>query len=357
MCGDGANDCNALKTADTGISLSNSEASIAAPFTSKIQDISCISVLLREGRSALTTSFQIFKYLALYAMIQYMSVVILYQVGSNLSDFEFLWQDLAICVPISFVMGATPPADSLSKLLPEHSLLGIPTVVSAVGSTLIQLGVQLPLFFGTRNNPFNERAPIDPEDRTANWPCDANTVLFQVSIFQLIITSISFSVSHPFRKPMYKNWMFVFFVAANTFFGFYFINLNEHQWVYDVFFMLNIPGSFRHWLLLIIFGNCLITYLFEKVVVYYLSIWNQGRLEKKRLATIADEIKTARADIDLFFELKQQKEENFNDGAATKHNKVPVIEKNTARNAVHAEDEENNFNTIDEKVTANNVKV
>jgi cation-transporting ATPase 13A2 len=36
MCGDGANDCLALKTADAGLSLSDSEASIAAPFTSKI---------------------------------------------------------------------------------------------------------------------------------------------------------------------------------------------------------------------------------------------------------------------------------------------------------------------------------
>ena len=57
MCGDGANDCGALKQADAGISLSEAEASIAAPFTSQVQDISCVLTLLREGRAALTTTF------------------------------------------------------------------------------------------------------------------------------------------------------------------------------------------------------------------------------------------------------------------------------------------------------------
>jgi len=139
------------------------------------------------------------------------------------------------------------------------------------------------------------------------------------------MTAISFSVSHPFRQPMYKNWMFVFFVFAETFFGFYFINLNQHQWVYDVFYMLPIPGDFRHWLLLIIFGNCLLTYLFEKVVVYYISIWNQNRLERKRLASIEKEVEAARKDIDLFFSNKALKDEAYEVTGQNLNNKVQGV--------------------------------
>ena len=53
----------------------------------------------------------------------------------------------------------------------------------------------------------------------------------------MIITAISFSVSHPFRKPMYQNYFFMFFILSNTFFAFYFIVLNEVQWVQDTFYV------------------------------------------------------------------------------------------------------------------------
>jgi len=47
MCGDGANDCGALRTAHAGISLSEAEASVVSPFTSKTANISCVPLVIR----------------------------------------------------------------------------------------------------------------------------------------------------------------------------------------------------------------------------------------------------------------------------------------------------------------------
>jgi len=77
MCGDGANDCLALKEAHVGLALSNSESSLAAPFSSKKYEISSFIVLLKESRCALTTCFHSFKFMVLYSMIQSLTVCLL----------------------------------------------------------------------------------------------------------------------------------------------------------------------------------------------------------------------------------------------------------------------------------------
>ena len=47
MCGDGTNDCRRLSQADIGLSLSLADASISAPFTSQIPNITSLIELIK----------------------------------------------------------------------------------------------------------------------------------------------------------------------------------------------------------------------------------------------------------------------------------------------------------------------
>ena len=86
MCGDGANDCGALRIANAGISLSVAESSVAAPFTYKEKNICCVPLLIREGRATLTATFGAFKYQVSYCFILLGAVLILFWNGIKPSD-------------------------------------------------------------------------------------------------------------------------------------------------------------------------------------------------------------------------------------------------------------------------------
>lgn len=222
MCGDGANDCNALNRADVGLSLSEAEASIAAPFTSKIPNITPILLLLREGRCCLTTCFSLFKFVELYSVVQFMQVSVLYFISSNLGDWQFLYIDIFLIIPFCLFMGNTKSYPRLSRELPQQSLLNLPVLFSILGHFLIVIGLQIAIFWVLSLQSWF--VPLDPSldpDDVKNIECMENTTLFLFGNFQYVGSVLAFSVSKPFRKPIYTNipllLIFIVIMAMNSF--------------------------------------------------------------------------------------------------------------------------------------------
>ncbi|XP_064219419.1 polyamine-transporting ATPase 13A2 isoform X1 [Aotus nancymaae] len=212
MCGDGANDCGALKAADVGISLSQAEASVVSPFTSSMASIECVPMVIREGRCSLDTSFSVFKYMALYSLTQFISVLILYTINTNLGDLQFLAIDLVITTTVAVLMSRTGPALSLGRVRPPGALLSMPVLSSLLLQVALVAGVQLGGYFLTLAQPW-----FVPLNRTVpapdNLPNYENTVVFSLSSFQYLILAAAVSKGAPFRRPLYTNVPFLLALA------------------------------------------------------------------------------------------------------------------------------------------------
>ena len=290
MCGDGANDCGALKAAHVGVSLSEAEASVAAPFTSSISNISCIPALIKEGRCALTTSFGVFKYMALYSFIQFISVLILYTEQTNLGDTQFLYIDLVITTTVAVLMGRTGPWHSLVKARPPGSLVSGANLMSVGLQILASLGGQLTAVEYLRAQSWsNQTSPSSWDNDTDNngffsWDngTDINaedtedmvgenvvnfltTVVFTVSCYQYLSVATVFSKGAPYRKPFYTNRLYTLALCSlGAFTALLYLNFPPLSFLTD-FFQLSVP---KHWqFTVVIFGiigiNILVNFLIE----------------------------------------------------------------------------------------------
>ncbi|CAD6192928.1 unnamed protein product [Caenorhabditis auriculariae] len=205
MCGDGANDCAALKAAHAGISLSDSEASIAAPFTSKVPDIRCVPTIISEGRAALMTSFGTFLYMSGYSLTQFISILYLYWISNSFTQTQFLFIDLCIITLLAVLFGKTKAYPRLAAKPPPARILSISSMVSLFGQLIIGGIAQLIVFNLVALQPWF--VPYDPP--TGDGPEDRRsmqgTAIFYVSVFQYIVLAGIYSKGPPYRSSILSN--------------------------------------------------------------------------------------------------------------------------------------------------------
>jgi cation-transporting ATPase 13A2 len=271
MCGDGANDCGALKAAHTGISLSEAESSVASPFTSRNANISCVLNVIKEGRAALVTSFGIFKYMAAYSLCQFVSVLILYSIDSNLTDLEFLYIDLFIISIFAFFFGRTEAySGKLVKETPLSSLMSLSPILSLLLQMLVVIGIQVTAFEHLKMQSWYEPFNKHPHEEKDDVGCHENFVIYTVSSFQYIILAVVFSKGKPYRKSVVSNYGFLIASILMVAFSVYLTLWPAEFLMYHFELVLPEDFMFRIYLLGYAVVNSVLSLFIELVLIDYL---------------------------------------------------------------------------------------
>jgi cation-transporting ATPase 13A2 len=278
MVGDGANDCGALKAAHTGISLSDAESSVASPFTSREPSISCVEKVMREGRAALVTSFGLFKYMAAYSLTQFISVVMLYQHDTSLSDIQFLYTDLFLITAVAFFFGQTKAyPGALAKKPPSASLFSPAPITSLICQFILVVVAQVGALLAIKNFPWY--VPYDPAEDPNSIACYENYAVFTVSSFQYVVIGVVFSQGVPYRKPILSNIGLVIMLVLGTIVNII-LTLAPPDWLESFFeFKLAPTWDARFLILGIAFAHFICSWSLEIGITKSLSSYKEGTQE------------------------------------------------------------------------------
>ncbi|ORX35704.1 hypothetical protein BD324DRAFT_631324 [Kockovaella imperatae] len=177
------------------------DASCAAPFTSKLSNVSAITNIIRQGRCTLVATIQMYKILALNCLITAYSLSVQYLDGIKFGDYQVTISGMLMSVCFLCISRAKP-VDKLSRERPLGNIFNLYVLLSV----LLQFSIHIAtLVYITDLSKSVEDLGQGRDLEKKFEPSLLNTSIYLLGLSQQVSTFVLNFQGRPFREGIREN--------------------------------------------------------------------------------------------------------------------------------------------------------
>ncbi|KAF2168113.1 hypothetical protein M409DRAFT_65635 [Zasmidium cellare ATCC 36951] len=189
--------------ADEPPTIKLGDASVAAPFTSKLANVVAIPNIIRQGRCTLVATIQMYKILALNCLISAYSLSVLYLDGIKFGDGQVTISGMLMSVCFLSISRAKP-VEQLSKERPQNNIWNWYIIPSVLGQFAVHIATLIYISdFVHKFEAKKDRSEIDLEGEFE--PSLLNSAIYLLQLIQQISTFAINYQGRPFRESIKEN--------------------------------------------------------------------------------------------------------------------------------------------------------
>ncbi|XP_066599826.1 endoplasmic reticulum transmembrane helix translocase [Prorops nasuta] len=280
-----------MEEQDQSLVIKLGDASIAAPFTSKMSSIQCICHVIKQGRCTLVTTLQMFKILALNALVLAYSQSVLYLDGIKFSDAQATLQGILLAACFLFI-SRSKPLKVLSKQRPLPNIFNLYTIATVLlqfavhflclvylvreATILSPKDEKLSSIFDLKNNATESASTPSTKEEE---PFEANLINSTVYIISMALQVSTFAINYrgqPYMESLLQNKSLLYSLIGSAA-----VILSLACGIFPglavQFEIIDFPSQFRMTLVQILIADFAFAYIVDRACLW---LFGEGRHQR-----------------------------------------------------------------------------